>query len=120
MGTFIQWILIVGIAWFIVRRFMPVKGILNISIQEAKEKFSDKNVQFVDVRTPGEYKASHRKPFINMPLSQLAQQAKELDKSKEVVVICQDGMRSMQASRILKKLGFEKVENVTGGMSTLV
>lgn len=120
MGTIIQWVLIIGIAWFILQRFIPVKGITNISTQEAKDKFSDKNVQFVDVRTPGEYKGNHRKPFKNIPLSQLAQKSNQLDKNKEVVVICQSGMRSMKATKILKKQGFEKVTNVKGGMSAWV
>lgn len=117
METIIQWILILAIAWFIVRRFMPVKGVSNISVQAVKDKFNNKNIQFIDVRTPGEYQARHQKPFKNMPLAQLAQQAKGLDQEKEVVVICQSGMRSMQACRILKKQGFDKVWNVTGGMS---
>jgi len=120
MGTIIQWVLIIGIAWFILQRFIPVKGIANISTQEAKDKFSNKNVQFVDVRTPGEYKANHRKPFKNIPLAQLAQKSNELDKNKEVVVICQSGMRSMKATKILKKQGFEKVTNVKGGMGAWV
>src|SRR5699024_11345809 len=99
MGTIIQWVLIIGVAWFILQRFIPVKGVANISTQEAKDKFSDKNVQFVDVRTPGEYKANHRKPFKNMPLSQLAQKANELDKNKEVVVIRSEEHTSELQSR---------------------
>lgn len=117
MGTMIQWILILAIAWFLLRRFMPAKGITNISVQEAKNKFSDKNIQFIDVRTPGEYRANHSKAFKNIPLAQLGKHAKKLDQDKEVVVICQSGMRSMQAARLLKKQGFENIMNVTGGMS---
>src|SRR5690625_6793578 len=115
MGTIIQWALIIGIAWFILQRFIPVKGIAHISTQEAKDKFKDKNVQFIDVRTPGEYKANHRKPFQNIPLSNLASEAGSLDKEKEVVVICQSGMRSAKAAKILKKKGFQKISNVKGG-----
>ncbi|AWI11504.1 sulfurtransferase [Compostibacillus humi] len=112
-----QWILLIIIVVFFVNRFMPVKGITNISVQEAKDKFKDKNVQFVDVRTPAEYKANHRKPFINIPISNLTSKIDQLDKEKEIVVICQSGMRSAQAAKILKKQGFEKVYNVKGGMS---
>ena len=35
----------------------------------------------------------------------------------EVVVICQSGMRSKQASKLLRKQGFNKVTNVKGGMN---
>lgn len=120
MDTIIQWVLIIGIAWFILKRFIPVKGISNISTQEAKDKFSDKNVQFVDVRTSGEYKANHRKPFRNIPLSDLAQQSNKLDKNEEVVIICQSGMRSMKAAKLLKKQGFKDITNVKGGMGAWV
>lgn len=113
----IQWLLFVAIIWFILQRFLPVKGITNISTQEVKNKLNNKKLQFIDVRTPGEYKANHRPPFKNIPLATLPQQSKQLDKQKEVVVICQSGMRSMKAAKILKKQGFDHVTNVKGGMS---
>ncbi|MEJ8765470.1 rhodanese-like domain-containing protein [Oceanobacillus sp. HCA-5259] len=116
----IQWIILIVIIAFFGFRFMPVKGIMNISVQEAKNKFKDHNVQFIDVRTPGEYKANHRKPFKNIPLSNLTREAGSLDKEKEVVVICQSGMRSAKAAKILKKQGFQKISNVKGGMGAWI
>ncbi|WP_284140560.1 MULTISPECIES: rhodanese-like domain-containing protein [unclassified Virgibacillus] len=116
----VQWIIIIAAVVFIATRFMPTKGIQHITSQEAKNKFKDKQIQFVDVRTPGEYRANHRKPFKNIPLSNLSAQTKNLDKSKEVVVICQSGMRSMKAAKILKKQGFEKISNVKGGMNAWI
>ena len=113
----IEWILLIIIIAFLVNRFMLAKGILNISVQEAKSRFQDNSVQFIDVRTPGEYKTNHRAPFKNIPLSNLANKIDKLDKEKEVIVICQSGMRSVKAAKILKKHGFEKVYNVKGGMS---
>lgn len=113
----IEWILLIIVIAFFVNKFMPVKGITNISVQEAKDKIKDNHVQFIDVRTPGEYKANHRKPFKNIPLSNLPNKMETLDKEKEVVVICQSGMRSRSAAKILKKQGFQKIYNVKGGMS---
>jgi len=120
MGIIIQWAIIIGIAGFLLRRFIPAKGIMNISTQEAKDKFTDKGVQFIDVRTPNEHTANYRKPFKNIPLANMKTRSSELDKEKEVVVICQSGMRSMQAAKLLKKQGFEKVANVRGGMGSWV
>jgi rhodanese-related sulfurtransferase len=101
-----------------VKRFIPTKGVKNISTQELKNELKDKNKLFVDVRTPGEFKGNHIKGFKNIPLHQLAQKAeKELSKEKEVFVICQSGMRSQKASKLLKKLGYTKITNVKGGMS---
>ena len=113
----IQWIFIIIIAVFIVGRFMPAKGVTNITVQEAKNKFTNQNIQFIDVRTPGEYKTNHRPQFKNIPLFELAKKMDKLDKNKEVVVICQSGMRSAKAAKLLKKHGFEKINNVKGGMS---
>lgn len=48
-----------------------------------------------------------------------ASKANQLDKNKEVIVICQSGMRSKQAAKVLKKLGFQQVINVSGGMNGL-
>jgi rhodanese-related sulfurtransferase len=73
----------------------------------------------VDVRTPAEFKGNHIKGFKNIPLQVLSQKSNEISKDKEVVVICQSGMRSQKASKILKKLGFTKITNVKGGMSFL-
>ena len=78
---------------------------------------TDKNKQFIDVRTPGEYKANHIREFKNIPLNLLPNKTNTLSKDQEVVVICQSGMRSNQASKLLKKAGFTKVTNVRGGMS---
>ncbi len=43
------------------------------------------------------------KGFQNIPLNDLASKANQLDKNKEVIVICQSGMRSKQAAKVLKK-----------------
>lgn len=43
--------------------------------------------------------------------------SESLSKEREVVLICQSGMRSNKASKTLKKSGFEKVTNVKGGMN---
>ena len=107
---------IVGI--FFTWRLMPTKGIKQISTADLKKEVQDPSKQFIDVRTPSEYKINHIRVFKNMPLHTLSTQAEQkLEKDKEVVVICQSGMRSMKASKILKKQGFKKITNVKGGMS---
>ncbi|MEH7177780.1 rhodanese-like domain-containing protein [Neobacillus vireti] len=114
---FINYLFIGLILFLIVKRFIPIKGIRTISTTELKNELNDKNKQYIDVRTAGEFKGNHIKGFKNIPLHQLAQKATELSKDKEVVVICQSGMRSQKASKQLKKLGFTNVTNVKGGMS---
>ncbi|WEG12125.1 rhodanese-like domain-containing protein [Pullulanibacillus sp. KACC 23026] len=118
MPTWLNIVIIALIVLFLVKRIMPVKGVKSISTTDLKGLLKDVNKQFIDVRTPGEFKAKHIREFQNMPLNTLGQQAQQvLSKDKEVIVICQSGMRSSQASKLLKKMGFEKVTNVRGGMS---
>lgn len=112
-----EWIFIVLIVGFFAWRMMPAKGVRSVSTEDLKGMLKNKSVQFLDVRTPGEYKGRHIKEFKNVPLNTLKSQAGSFDKSKETVVICQSGMRSSQAAKILKKANFTNVLNVTGGMS---
>lgn len=115
---YINYIVIALFLYFIINRFIPAKGVRQISTAELKNELNDKSKHFVDVRTPGEFKGNSIRGFKNIPLHQLSQIAeKELSKNKEVIVICQSGMRSQKASKMLKKLGFAKVSNIKGGMS---
>ena len=111
MGTLVLIVLVVAfIAW----RMMPTKGTKAISTEQLKSIINDKDKIFVDVRTPGEYKGRNIRQFKNIPLGS---DFSKLPKDKEIVVICQSGMRSSQACKQLKKLGYEKITNVRGGMS---
>ena len=112
-----MWLFILLVIGFFAWRMLPAKGVRSVSTEDLKGLLKKKSVQFIDVRTPGEYKGRHIKEFKNIRLSTLKSQLDGLDKSKETVVICQSGMRSGQAVKILKKANFTDVLNVTGGMS---
>lgn len=66
----------------------------------------DGSVTLLDTRTPMEYSMGHADGFINIPVDELRERLDELDKSKPVYVICQSGLRSYIASRILMGNGF--------------
>ncbi|MDA2730367.1 rhodanese-like domain-containing protein [Bacillus cereus] len=119
MNTILSTLFIVLAAWFVISRFLPVKGVQNISGKQLKNIVRKKGKQLIDVRTVSEYRGNHMKGFQNIPLNELASKASQLDKNKEVIVICQSGMRSKQAAKVLKKLGFQHVTNVSGGMNGL-
>ncbi len=107
-------ILIAVVVVFFVWRIMPTKGVNSMTTEELKTIINDKDKVFVDVRTPGEYKARNIRQFKNIPLGS---DFSKLPKDKEILVICQSGMRSSQACKQLKKLGYTKVTNIRGGMS---
>lgn len=113
---YIKYIVIAVIVIYFITRMFPT-NVRNIRSAQLKGELNDKNKQFVDVRTSGEYKGNHIRQFQNIPLQLLEQKINQLSKDKEIVVICQSGMRSNKACKILKKRGFKHVTNVKGGMS---
>ncbi|KUF35229.1 MULTISPECIES: rhodanese-like domain-containing protein [Lysinibacillus] len=108
------WIVIALIAAFFIWRMKPTKGVHSISAAQLKNMLNDKDKVFIDVRTPAEYKGRNIPQFKNVPLGSSFD---KLPKDKEIIVICQSGMRSSQACKKLKKQGFKHVTNVRGGMS---
>lgn len=71
----------------------------------------------LDVRTPPEFKHRRIRAAINIPVDELYLRHRELDANKEIIVICEHGVRSVAATEILMQQGFENVYNVQGGMS---
>ena len=74
----------------------------------------DGSVTLLDTRTVGEFDGGHIDGFLNIPVDELREQLGKLDKSKPVYVICQSGLRSYIACRILAGNGFE-CYNFSGG-----
>lgn len=74
----------------------------------------DGSVTLLDTRTPTEYDRGHIAGFINIPVDDLRDRLGELDRRKPVYVICQSGLRSYIASRILAGNGFDAY-NFAGG-----
>lgn len=73
------------------------------------------DVILLDTRTQEEYAAGHAEGFeTNIPLDELRARLSELDKSKPVYVMCQSGLRSYLACRILSQNGFD-CYNFAGG-----
>ena len=74
----------------------------------------DGSVILLDTRTPGEYHRGHIEGFINIPVDELRDRFSELDKNKKVYIICQSGLRSYIAYRILTQEGYD-CRNFSGG-----
>ncbi|MFC0522164.1 rhodanese-like domain-containing protein [Pontibacillus salicampi] len=110
--------ILIALFW-ISRTILPPKGVTTVSIEAAKHDLENNALSkhWVDVRTPSEFKRNHIKGFTNIPLQSLQQQANQLDPSKELILICQSGSRSMAAAKILKKLGYPHITNVKGGLN---
>ena len=74
----------------------------------------DGSVTLLDVRTAGEYGGGHIDGFRNIPVDELRERLDEVEPGKPVYVICQSGLRSYIACRILAGYGYEAY-NFAGG-----
>ncbi len=90
----------------------------NISAAELKEKLlNGKQFSLIDVREELEFHTMNIGGE-NIPLGKLTRIIDELEYSKdqELVMICQRGIRSETARRLLVSAGFENVKNLIGGL----
>lgn len=83
-------------------------------LDDAEKLPRDGSVTLLDTRTPGEYSRGHIDGFRNIPVDTLRERLGEIEKGKPVYVICQSGLRSYIASRILEGNGYEAY-NFAGG-----
>ena len=83
-------------------------------LEDAATLPRDGSVTLLDTRTAGEYSRGHIDGFMNIPVDELRERLDELDKSKPIYVICQSGLRSYIACRILSGNGYDCC-NFSGG-----
>ena len=92
-----------------------------ITLEELKTK-QNQGAKVVDVRSSQEYKEGHLLGAINLPYYEIKRNAQNIikDKNQEIVVYCQEGVRSKQAYKILKKLQYERVYNLYKGLDNWI
>ncbi|QLQ26674.1 MAG: rhodanese-like domain-containing protein [Dechloromonas sp.] len=88
----------------------------------ATQLINREDAQVIDVRQAEEFAAGHLPEAKNVPLAKLADRINEIErfKDKPVIVCCASGMRSGKACGELRKLGFAKVHNLSGGIDAWV
>lgn len=101
------------------------KTIVHKNIQpEQMCALDEKDVLFLDVRTPAEFNGTAEEKFgavknaVNIPVQELETRMSELKKyaGKHIVVYCSHSRRSPRASYLLTQSGFKQVTNMLGGM----
>ena len=90
-------------------------GVSEMTPQEVRPAVEAAYAQFIDVRTPEEYKSGHAERTKNIPLDSLMQNLDQLEKNEPVYIICQTGKRSMKAAQLLNEAGFPQTVSVAGG-----
>ena len=84
----------------------------------AIQEYVQKGAVILDVRTPAEFKEGHIKGSKNIALQVLNGQVETIKKwNKPVIACCKSGMRSAQATSILKQNGIDCING--GGWNSL-
>jgi adenylyltransferase/sulfurtransferase len=69
----------------------------------------------LDVREAWELGVASVPDVVHIPMGEIAERVGELDSSKETVVLCRSGRRSLEVAKYLQQNGFRAV-NLTGGI----
>jgi rhodanese-related sulfurtransferase len=102
----------VAVRQLVLGKIAPLSG-----ARVAAKLRSDSPPVLLDVRTTGENRSGHQSS-LHIPLHELGKRWPELDeyRGREIVVYCASGTRSLNATHLLQKHGFNAV-NLHGGMS---
>ena len=95
----------VNMAGFMVENIS--KGLKQWHLSDLEGLLQNKGVTLLDTRTPKEFSQGHIEGFTNIPVDELRERIWKVPAGKPVYLICQSGLRSYIATRILEGLGFE-------------
>ena len=77
------------------------------------------DILLLDLRTAAEFKSGHIKGAKNTPLADFAKSVDSFSdaKDKNILVYCNTGNTATRAMKLLKKAGYEKINNLAGGIA---
>ncbi|MDQ3080726.1 MAG: molybdopterin-synthase adenylyltransferase MoeB [Gemmatimonadota bacterium] len=92
--------------------------IVELTPRELSERMArGDDFDLIDVREPFEWEIARIEGARLIPLGTLGAAVPALDPSRELVLYCKGGVRSLKAARELQAAGFTRLSNVTGGIS---
>ncbi len=93
----------------------PQEPFTRVTTSEAKQMLDAGNVEFVDVREPGEFAEGHASGTKLMPLNSVFARQAELPDDRDILFICKMGQRSALACEYAAAAGKTRLFNVEGG-----
>jgi rhodanese-related sulfurtransferase len=102
---------------FFIRRQIQKARMKEYSASEVSHLINDNSVVLLDVRTLEERNHKHIKGSLHIPMNELSQKLKVLEKhrGKEIICYCHSGSRSFMATQLLANNGY-RAANMKGGM----
>jgi len=90
---------------------------MEITPQELKARMDrHESIVLLDVRDDWETKLARLDNGVHIPVEEIELRKEELDPREETVVYCHHGIRSAAVADYLRRLGFERVVNLSGGL----
>ena len=77
-------------------------------------------IDILDVRRESEFKNKHIEGAINIPLSNLKDKAQDIRQIDNLYIHCAAGYRSVIAISILRKMGYNKLINISDGFNGIL
>ncbi len=95
---------------------------LSIEVDDAYAMLAETNPMVIDVRPPNEYNAGHIPNAVNIPLDQLTKSTDQLpdNREKPIIMVCDAGNISVNATLTLLSLGYHSVKNLNGGTNVWI
>jgi hydroxyacylglutathione hydrolase len=93
---------------------LPIVELDQMPVHDLHDALPPKDLQILDVRTPGERQDGHIPGSTYIFLPELEKKAERLDKAMPVAVYCDSGYRASLAASLLLRMGFKDVRNVPG------
>ncbi len=94
------------------KKFKPLSPLLAVAQMNNEESL------ILDVREAHEFIKGHIDGAINIPLGKINERLNQIEeyKNKPIIVVCQNGARSIPACKNLFKEGYQQLFSITGGM----
>lgn len=90
-----------------------------VTLLQATQYMNQGKTLVLDVRDAAEFATGHLQNAKNIPVGELPNRIKEIEKSKNatIITVCDRGVRSASAVSALKKAGFDQVFSLDGGLA---
>ena len=95
------------------------RGLLVTPAKAIRLMNNNDDVLIIDLRTAADYKTGHIKGAKSSPLADFAKDVVNYSsyKDKPVLIYCNSGNTATRAVKLLKNTGFEKINNLEGGIA---
>ncbi|MEO8543034.1 MAG: rhodanese-like domain-containing protein [Betaproteobacteria bacterium] len=114
------WLILVALASGTMLFLPALRGVATagLSPSQAVQMINREKAVVIDICETEEFAAGHLGSAKNIPLSQLEQKLPGAVKNKALplILVCQSGARSGRAVATAKKLGYDKVQALSGGL----